>query len=83
MGETGIAENLARLAIVILMDQDPAPARRQGSPGENAHILIKHQMMDIGAVKQRTDRQNQHDIVRPEPIPATLLLLFDPDAPAV
>ena len=68
MGEACVAEKLAGLAIVLFMDQNPA---RQNAkrPLDNAHILVQHQVMDIGAVEQRSDRRNQHDVVGPNQFP--------------
>ena len=56
------AEKLARLPIVVLMDQDPA---RQDAKRalDNAHILVQHQMMDMGAIEQCAHRRNQNDIL--------------------
>ena len=34
-----------------------------------------HQMIDIGAVEQRADRRNQHDIVGPNQFPQLATLL--------
>jgi hypothetical protein len=68
VGEPCIAKNLSRLQIVVLMDQNPA---RQDTKRafDDAHVLIKHQMTDFRAVKQRSDRRNQHDIVGPNQFP--------------
>src|SRR5579863_9555258 len=62
VGEASIAEKLAGLVIVILVDENPA---RQNAkrPLDDAHILVEHQMMDIGAVEQCANRRNQHDVV--------------------
>ena len=54
VGETGVGQNLARLAIVVLMDQDP-PRQHAERAFDDAHVLVQHQMMDIGAVEQRAD----------------------------
>src|ERR1700687_5632223 len=68
VAEACISKNLARLAVIVLMDQDPA---RQDSEGtfDNAHVLIQHQMMDIGAIEQRANRRNQHHVVGPNQFP--------------
>jgi hypothetical protein len=68
VSQTRIDQNLARLTIIVLMDQNAAwqdPERTF----DNAHILVQHQMMDIGAIEQRSDRRNQHDIVGPNQFP--------------
>jgi hypothetical protein len=68
MREAGVAEKLPGLLIVVFMDQNPA---RQNAkrPFNDAHILVKHQVMDIGAVEQRSNRRNQHDVVGPNQFP--------------
>ena len=52
---------------------------RRGSTPErafdDAHVLVQHQMMDIGAVEQRADGGNQHDIVGPNQFPQLCVLL--------
>jgi octaprenyl-diphosphate synthase len=68
MGEARIGQNPARLAVIILVDQDAARQDPQ-RPFDDAHILVQHQMMDIGAVEQRADGGNQHDIVGPNQFP--------------
>ena len=62
MGQTGIGKNLARLPVIILMNQNPA---RQDAEGafDNAHVLIQHEMMDIRAIEQRPHCRNQHYVV--------------------
>ena len=62
MGQPGVAQNPARLAVVVVMDQNPTRQDPERAL-DDAHVLIEHQMMDIGAVEQRADRRNQHDIV--------------------
>jgi hypothetical protein len=54
MGEARITKKLTGLAIIVLMDQNPArqdPKRTL----DDAHVLIQHEVMVIGAVKQRAD----------------------------
>jgi octaprenyl-diphosphate synthase len=68
VGEARIGQKLARLAVIILMDQNAARQDAQRS-FDDAHILVQHQMMDIGAVEQRADGGNQHDIVGPNQFP--------------
>jgi hypothetical protein len=62
MGKAGIAENLAGLSVIVLMDQD-SPRQDAKRSLDDAHILVKHQMVDIRTVKQRANRRNQHDVV--------------------
>jgi hypothetical protein len=62
MRQPGIAQELAGLAVIVLMDENPARQSANRSV-EDAHILVEHQMMDVGAIEERTDRRNQHDIV--------------------
>ena len=71
----GIGQKLARLAVVVLMDQDAARQHAERSL-DDAHVLVQHQMMDIGAVEQRADRGNQHDIVGPNQFPQFVTLSF-------
>jgi octaprenyl-diphosphate synthase len=68
VGKAGVAENLPRLADIVVMDQDTA---RQNTKRtfDDAHILVQHQMMDIGAIQERADSRNQHDIVGPNQFP--------------
>jgi hypothetical protein len=68
MREACVAEKLAGLAIVVFMNQDPARQYAKRAL-DNAHILVKHEVMDIGAVEQRSDRRNQHDVVGPNQFP--------------
>jgi octaprenyl-diphosphate synthase len=77
VGETRITQDLARLAVIVLMDQDPA---RQNSEGtfDDAHVLIQHQMMDVGAIEQRAHRRNQHDIVGSNQFPQLSLSFVEP-----
>jgi hypothetical protein len=50
MGETGIGEELARLLVVIFMDQNSARQHAERT-FDNAHVLVQHQMMDLRAVQ--------------------------------
>jgi len=68
VAEAGIAENLARFAVIVFMDQDPARQHAERA-FDHAHVLVQHQMMNIGAVEQGADRRNQHDIVGPNQFP--------------
>jgi hypothetical protein len=73
--QPGIAENLAGLVIIVLVDQDPArqDAKR---PLDDAHVLVKHEVVNIRAIKQRTDRRNQHDVVGPNQFPQLVFSLY-------
>jgi octaprenyl-diphosphate synthase len=62
MGKPGIGQKLARRANVLVVDQD-APLQQAKRALHDAHVLIQHDMMDIGAVEQRADGGNQDDIV--------------------
>ncbi len=77
MRQPGIPEKLARLAIVVLMDQNPARKDPEGT-FDDAHILIQHQMMDIRAVEQRADGRNQHHIVGSNQFPQFSFSLVGP-----
>ena len=71
------AEDLSRLAVVVLMNQDPARQHAERA-FDDAHVLVQHQMMDVGAVEQRADRRNQHDIVGPNQFPQLVLSFAGP-----
>ena len=62
MGESGVRQQSARRAIVLVIDQD-APLQEAERALDNAHVLVQHHMMDIGAVEQRSDSGNQNEIV--------------------
>ncbi len=68
MGQAGIGEKLACGAVVLVVNQNPA---RQDAEltFDHAHVLVQHHMMDIGAVEQRADRRDQHDIIGPNQFP--------------
>src|SRR6476619_2992616 len=77
VAQAGIGKKLTCLAVIVLVDQNPA---RQDSERafDNAHVLVQHEMMDIGAIEQRADRRNQHDIVGPNQFPQVLFSYADP-----
>jgi len=54
MGKARVAQELPRLAIVVLGDQDPARQYAERA-FDDAHVLIEYEMVDIRTVKQRTD----------------------------
>src|SRR5690242_5973388 len=62
MRQAGIGEQLARRAVVVFVNENPPRQNAEGSL-DDAHVLIEHEMMDIGAVEQRADRRDQHHIV--------------------
>ena len=64
MAEAGFSQQLPGLAGIVLMNQDP-PGQDAERALDDAHVLVQHQMMDVGAVEQRADRRHQHDIVGP------------------
>jgi hypothetical protein len=78
MGKAGVTEDLARLAVIVLVDQDPARQDTKRSL-DDAHILIEHQMVDVGAVEQRSYRRNKHDVVGSNQFPH-LAFSFIPDS---
>ena len=77
MGKAGIGQKLARLAVIVLMDQDAAWQDAQGSL-DHAHVLVQHQMVDIGPIEQCPDRGNQHNIVGPNQFPQFAFSLTGP-----
>jgi hypothetical protein len=77
VGKAGIAENLACLAIIVVMDQNAARQDAQRT-FDDAHVLIQHEMVDIRAVKQRANSRNQHNIVGPNQFPHRKLSFVDP-----
>jgi len=82
VGQTGIGKQLARLPVIVVMDQDPARQHAERA-FDDAHILIQHQVMDIGAIEQRPDSGNQHDIVGSDQFPQLWLSFVDPASPPV
>ena len=77
VGEAGIAEDLPRLAVIVLVDQNTA-RQHADRAFEHAHVLVQHQMVNMGAVEQRADRRNQHDIVGPNQFPQLWRSFADP-----
>jgi hypothetical protein len=75
MREAGIAENLAGLSVIVLMDQD-SPRQDAKRSLDDAHILVKHQMVNIRTVKQRANRRNQHDVVGSNQFPHLAFSLY-------
>jgi hypothetical protein len=53
MGQTRFCEQAARGQIVVLMNQN-APGKHAQRSVHNAHVIVEHEVMDIGAVQQRT-----------------------------
>ena len=62
MGQAGVAEQLARLDVIVLVDENP-PRQNAERALDHAHVLVENQMMDVGAIEQRADRRNQHHVV--------------------
>src|SRR6266702_2812757 len=52
VAEAGLGQELPGLLGVVLMDQDPARQNAERAL-DDAHVLVQHQMMDLGAVEQR------------------------------
>jgi hypothetical protein len=50
VSEARIAENLARFAVIVVMDQNTARQDPQRA-FDDAHILVQHQVMDIRTVE--------------------------------
>ncbi len=68
MAKPGVGEELARVVIVIVIDQD-TPLQEPERSLDNAHVLVQHHVMNIGAVEQRADSGNQNEIVGPNQFP--------------
>jgi octaprenyl-diphosphate synthase len=68
MAKPGVGEELARGVIVIVIDQD-TPLQEPERSLDNAHVLVQHHVMNIGAVEQRADSGNQNEIVGPNQFP--------------
>src|SRR5215471_7179218 len=66
--ESRIGQNPTGRAIILLMDEDP-PRQDAERAFDDAHVLVQHQMMDIGGIKQRADCRNQHHVVGPNQFP--------------
>jgi octaprenyl-diphosphate synthase len=64
MGQTRIGEQAARGQIVILVDQN-APGKHAERAVHDAHVIVEHEMVDIGAVQQRAHSGHQHHIIGP------------------
>jgi len=64
VSKTRIGQKLASLAMILIVNQDTAGQDSKRS-FDDAHVLVEHQMMDIGAVQQRANRRNQDDVVGP------------------
>src|SRR6185437_6680053 len=62
VSQTGIGEKLPRLAVVVFVNQNSAGQNAERSL-DHAHVLVEHEMMDIGAIQQRADRRDQYHIV--------------------
>src|SRR3979411_2544102 len=74
MGEPGVGEKLARRAVILVMDQNPARQHAERAL-DDAHVLVQHQMMDVGAIEPGADSRQQHNIVGPHQFPQLWLLL--------
>src|SRR5262249_34514245 len=74
MRQPGFGEDLPGRAVVLLMHQD-APRQDAERTLDDAHVLVQDQMMNVGAVEQRTDRRHQNDIVGPHQFPQLAVLL--------
>ena len=72
MSQARLGQQLAGLAIVVLVNQD-SPRQDAERSLDDAHVLVQHQMMDIGAVEQRADCGNQYDIVGSDQFPHVTL----------
>jgi octaprenyl-diphosphate synthase len=68
MAKPGVGEELARGVIVIIVDQD-TPLQEAERAFDDAHVLVQHHVMDIGAVEQRANSGNQNEIVGPNQFP--------------
>jgi octaprenyl-diphosphate synthase len=75
--QPGIAENLTGLAVVVVMNQNPSWQDPEGA-FDNAHVLVEHQVVNIGAIEQRADGRNQHDIIGPNQFPQWRLSFVGP-----
>jgi hypothetical protein len=51
MSEARVGKKLARLAVIVVMDQDSARQYAEGT-FDHAHVLIEHEVTDIRAVEQ-------------------------------
>lgn len=53
---------------IVIPHQQP-PRQHPKRPLNNAHVLVQHQMPDMGPIQQGLDGRNQHDIVGPQQLP--------------
>src|SRR5262249_31353742 len=74
MRQSGLAEELPRRLVVFLVHENP-PRQDAERALDDAHVLVQHQMMDVGAIEQRADRRHQHHIVGPHQFPQLAALL--------
>jgi hypothetical protein len=54
VSEACIGEKLARLVVVVVMDQD-SPRQHAEGTFDDAHVLIEHKVVDIRAIEERAD----------------------------
>jgi octaprenyl-diphosphate synthase len=73
--QAGVGEYLSRRVDVLLMHQN-SPRQNAERALDDAHVLVRHQMIDMGAIEQRADRRHQHDIIGPNQFPQLTALLF-------
>ncbi len=64
MAEAGFGEESPGFLDIVLMNQDP-PRQYAERALDDAHVLVQHQMMDVGTVEQRADRRHQHHVIGP------------------
>src|ERR1700760_1982830 len=55
------------------MHQDP-PRQDAERALDDAHVLVEHEVMNIGAIEQGPDRRDQHDVVGANQFPQTSVL---------
>jgi hypothetical protein len=62
MGKAGVSEQPARIVLMLVMNEN---ATRQNAerPLEHAHVLIEHDMGDLGGVEQCLDGRDQHGVI--------------------
>jgi hypothetical protein len=68
MGKTSFHKQSSRGSQIVVTDQQAAWQHPERA-FNNAHILIKDQMSDMGTIQQGFDSRNQHDIVGPQQLP--------------
>ena len=50
MGKAGVAQNLPRFAVIVVMNED-TPRQHAERSLDDAHVLIQHKVLNVGTVE--------------------------------